>query len=282
MADWRPILKRRDNGFPRIMGVLNVTPDSFHAGSRVEGIENAVKKATGMFEEGAEWIDIGGESTRPGAVEVSHEEEARRVIPVIEAVRDALPEVGISIDTRRESIARMALDAGADMVNDVSSLGDEGMTDLIIETGCPICIMHMKGLPQDMQDDPSYGDVVKEVRDRLFYSSRKLTEAGVDPSKIIVDPGIGFGKLLEHNISLLSSGRSVVPTEDMGLMWGVSRKSMFKQMLGRDLSEERLAGTLGVAAMARVKGVDVIRVHDVKEHSDLFSVMDGIGWNHGK
>ncbi len=259
------------------MGVLNVTPDSFHADSRVEGIENAVEKATSMFEEGAEWIDIGGESTRPGAVEVSQEEEARRVIPIIEAVRDELPEAGISIDSRREFVARMALDAGADMVNDVSSLGDSRMADLIVEAGCPICLMHMKGLPSNMQENPTYGDVLEEVRNDLISTSRRLIERGVEPSNVIVDPGIGFGKLLEHNISLLSSGRSVVPSDEMGLMWGVSRKSMFKQMLGRDLSEDRLAGTLGVAAMAKDKGVDIIRVHDVREHSDLFSMMGGIG-----
>tara|TARA_B100001029_G_scaffold147714_1_gene128656 strand:+ start:5758 stop:6537 length:780 start_codon:yes stop_codon:yes gene_type:complete len=258
------------------MGVLNATPDSFHAGSRVEQVENAVERAVRMFDGGADWIDVGGESTRPGAVEVGREEEAGRVIPIIEAIREALPDTGISIDSRRAFVAREALDAGADMVNDVSSLGDPEMADLIVESGCPICLMHMKGLPSNMQENPNYGDVVKEVRGRLEVSAKKLIDYGVKSSNIIVDPGIGFGKLLEHNISLLSSGRSVVPEEDMGLMWGVSRKSMFKQMLGREASEDRLAGTLGVAAMAKDKGVDIIRVHDVTEHSDLFSMMEGI------
>ena len=258
------------------MGVLNATPDSFHPGSRVDGVGDAVERAVKMFEGGADWIDVGGESTRPGAVEVSQEEEARRVIPIIEAVREVLPDVGISIDSRRESVARMALDSGADMVNDVSSLGDPGMADLIAESECPICLMHMKGLPSNMQENPDYGDVVEEVRKSLSISSEKLVDSGVKPSNIIVDPGIGFGKLLDHNISLLSSGRSVVPVSEMGLMWGVSRKSMFKQMLGREQSGDRLAGTLGVAAIAKDKGVDIIRVHDVTEHSDLFSVMEGI------
>ena len=171
-----------------------MTPDSFHADSRVEGIENAVEKATSMFEEGAEWIDIGGESTRPGAVEVSQEEEARRVIPIIEAVRDELPEAGISIDSRREFVARMALDAGADMGNDVSSLGDSRMADLIDEAGCPICLMHMKGLPSNMQENPTYGDVLEEVRNGLISTYRRLIERGVEPSNVIVDPRIRFGK----------------------------------------------------------------------------------------
>ncbi len=258
------------------MGVLNITPDSFHAGSRVENVEVAVDRALIMAEEGADWIDIGGESTRPGATEVSPDEEASRVIPIIEAVREALPKIGISVDTRREHVARLAIDSGADMVNDVSSLGDPGMADLIVENDCPVCLMHMSGLPGDMQKDPKYGDVIEEVRQHLQIASMKLIGGGLDPSNIVVDPGIGFGKLLEHNLSLLSSGRSVVPLEGMNLMWGVSRKSMFHHMLGREGSEERLAGTLGVAAMAKEKGVDIIRVHDVAEHNDLFSMMDGI------
>ncbi len=276
MADWRPILKRRDSGFPRIMGVLNITPDSFHAGSRSENIEVAVRRALNMATEGADWIDIGGESTRPGATEVSLEDEANRVIPVIEAVREVLPKIGISVDTRREYVARLAINSGADMVNDVSSLSDPGMADLIVENDCPVCLMHMKGAPGNMQKNPKYGDVLREVRGHLQIASMKLINRGLDPSNIVVDPGIGFGKLLEHNLSLLSSGRSVIPAEGMNLMWGVSRKSMFRHMLGREDSEDRLAGTLGVAAMAKEKGVDIIRVHDVAEHNDLFSMMDGI------
>jgi len=258
------------------MGVLNLTPDSFHKASRLDSTESAVSRAIEMVEQGADWIDIGGESTRPGAAAVTVEEEVSRVVPVVRAVRKSLPSTCISIDTRRAAVASEALDAGADMVNDISALSDTEMAGLVAQRSCPICVMHMQGTPEDMQNEPSYEDVVDDVRGSLGKAVSALQELGIDPSVIIADPGIGFGKTLEHNLSLLSSGREVVPNEKMSLMWGVSRKSMFKQMLGRERSGDRLAGTLGVAAIARDKGVDIIRVHDVTEHSDLFSVMEGI------
>jgi len=276
MADWRPILNRRSDGFPRIMGILNITPDSFHADSRVDSVDDALSRAKQMVEDGADWLDIGGESTRPGAEPVAIDEEMNRVLPVIKAVRTALPDVGISIDTRRASVAKAALDFGADLVNDVSSLSDPNMVDVIIENKCPICIMHMQGLPENMQKNPSYGDVVSEVRERLDLTAQKLVNLGLNPDMIVTDPGIGFGKLLEHNLSLLGAGKEIVPRQDMPLMWGVSRKRMFADLLGRSDSEERLAGSLGIAAMAASKGVDIIRVHDVREHADLYAAMRAI------
>ncbi|SVA44173.1 uncharacterized protein METZ01_LOCUS97027 [marine metagenome] len=276
MADWRPMLNRRNSGIPRIMGVVNLTPDSFHAASRVDSLESAVGRARQMADDGADWIDIGAESTRPGASAVDPEEEERRAIPVVEAVRRALPDVCISIDTRRASVARAALDAGADMVNDVSALSDPAMVGLIAQRGCPVCIMHMQGLPEDMQDDPAYGDVVAEVRGALEKAAMSLFEAGVDPGVVIADPGIGFGKRLEHNLALLSAGRAIVPDERMRLLWGVSRKSMFHRLLGREDTADRLAGSLGIAAKAAEFDVDIIRVHDVAEHSDLFSAMSAL------
>ena len=276
MADWRPILNRRSDGFPRIMGILNITPDSFHADSRVDSVDDALSRAKQMVEDGADWLDIGGESTRPGAEPVAIDEEMNRVLPVIKAVRTALPDVGISIDTRRASVAKAALDFGADLVNDVSSLSDLNMVDVIIENKCPICIMHMQGLPENMQKNPSYGDVVSEVRERLDLTAQKLVNLGLNPDMIVTDPGIGFGKLLEHNLSLLGAGKEIVPRQDMPLMWGVSRKRMFADLLGRSDSEERLAGSLGIAAMAASKGVDIIRVHDVREHADLYAAMRAI------
>ena len=276
MADWRPILNRRSDGFPRIMGILNITPDSFHADSRVDSVDDALSRAKQMVEDGADWLDIGGESTRPGAELVAIDEEMIRVLPVIKAVRTALPNVGISIDTRRSQVAKAALDLGADMVNDVSSLSDPNMVDLIIEYKCPVCIMHMQGLPENMQNNPSYSDVVSEVRERLAITSQKLVNLGLNPDMIVTDPGIGFGKLLEHNLSLLGAGKEIVPRQDMPLMWGVSRKRMFADLLGRSDSEERLAGSLGIAAMAASKGVDIIRVHDVREHADLYAAMRAI------
>ena len=276
MADWRPMLKRREDGFPRIMGVVNVTPDSFHARSRSSDINHAVETAMKMASEGADWIDIGGESTRPGASPVTIEDELSRVIPAIEAIRSQLPDVCISIDTRRSEVAMQALNSGADMVNDVSAMSDPGMLSVVSEHDCPVCIMHMRGLPENMQDDPSYDDVVREVRGYLGKVAGLLMDEGVKPSQIIADPGIGFGKTLKHNIALLSSGRSIVPDERMSLMWGVSRKSMFLDLLGREDSEDRLAGTLGVAAISPEKEVDIIRVHDVVEHSDSFKAMKAV------
>jgi len=276
MADWRPMLNRREDGFPRIMGVVNVTPDSFHQNSRSADESQAIAVASRMAADGAEWIDVGGESTRPGAKSVTMEEELARVIPAIEGIRAELPEICISVDTRRAGVARRALESGADMVNDVSSMGDPGMIEVVAEFECPVCVMHMQGLPENMQNDPQYGDVVDEVRSYLSNTAGRLVEAGVKPSRIIADPGIGFGKTLDHNLSLLSSGRDVVPDEQMSLMWGVSRKSMFRDLLGRESSEDRLAGTLGVAAASLRKGVDIIRVHDVTEHADAFAAMKAV------
>ena len=276
MADWRPILNRRNDGFPRIMGILNITPDSFYADSRVDSIDDALARAKQMIEDGADWLDIGGESTRPEAEEVGIDEEKNRVLPVIEAVRNAHPGVGISIDTRHASIAKAALDLGADMVNDVSSLSDPDMADVIIEKKCPVCIMHMQGLPENMQNNPSYADVVIGVRQRLETTAGKLLDLGLNAEMIITDPGIGFGKLLEHNLSLLSAGRKIVPKQNMPLMWGVSRKRMFADLLGRTDTKDRLPGSLGIASMALSKGVDIIRVHDVREHADLYEAMRAI------
>ena len=273
MADWRPLMSRRNDGYPRIMGVLNITPDSFYADSRLSNVEETLKKATIMIENGADWLDIGGESTRPGAEIIDTDEEIRRILPIIRAVRDKFPNVGISIDTRRASVAELALDEGADMINDVSALSDPRMVEVIKSRKCPICIMHMKGLPENMQNNPKYGDVVAEVKQVLAEKIKILIDAGIKPNQIIGDPGIGFGKLLEHNIALLSAGRDVIPIENIGLMWGVSRKRMFSDLLGRVEANDRLAGTLGIAAMARSRAVDIIRVHDVPEHTDLFRAM---------
>ena len=273
MADRRPLSIRRVDGFPLIMGVLNITPDSFHPDSRVNGLDDALNRASLMIEDGADWLDIGGESTRPGATAVDEGEEMARVLPIITAIRERFTKVGISIDTRRASVARQALLAGADMINDVSALSDPHMLEVVVEFGCPICIMHMQGSPERMQIEPIYGDVVDEVRTSLTTVAKKLSDEGVSPNLIIIDPGIGFGKLLEHNLSLLTAGRQIVPNQEMSLLWGVSRKRMFEDLLGRSESENRLAGTLGVAAMAKSLGVDIIRVHDVREHADLFATM---------
>ncbi|MDG1553818.1 MAG: dihydropteroate synthase, partial [Candidatus Thalassarchaeaceae archaeon] len=265
MADWRPLIRRRDDGFPRIMGVLNITPDSFYANSRLSSVEETLEIAAEMVDNGADWLDIGGESTRPGAKTIDSDEEIARIIPVVRAIRKKYPSIGISIDTRWADVAEAALDEGADMINDISALSDPRMIEVIKTKKCPICIMHMKGIPENMQDNPEYNDVVKEVREMLTEKVNLLVDAGIGVGQIIGDPGIGFGKLLQHNIALLSAGRDVIPMENMGLMWGVSRKRMFSDLLGRSDAEDRLAGTLGIAAMAKSRAVDIIRVHDVPE-----------------
>ncbi len=251
------------------MGVLNVTPDSFHADSRTNGIEAALKQASKMQGEGAEWIDIGGESTRPGADPVSIDEEKIRVIPIIEAVRRLHPEIAISVDTRRPEVAHLALEAGANLINDVSGLRDPEMVELVLSTGAGVCIMHMQGDPKSMQDRPNYTDVRTDVASVLLHRAHDLIESGHPPERICLDPGIGFGKRLEDNLALLSDADWIRGPHQLPVLWGVSRKSMFRDLLNRTETSERLAGTLGVAAHAQKVGVDILRVHDVAEHVDL-------------
>jgi len=268
MDDLRPFLRRRPDGRCRLMGILNVTPDSFHAASRVD-LDSAIERGLKMWSAGADWVDIGGESTRPGATPVDSVEETDRVVPVIQALRQANPDGLISIDTRRFDVAEAALDAGANMVNDVSGLRDSAMRELVVERGCAVCIMHMQGAPGNMQQNPTYEDVFKEVYGSLISTAEGLIERGHNPALICLDPGIGFGKNLNHNLELLHSRSD----SNYSIMWGVSRKSMFNQLLGRERTEDRLAGTLGVAAHAMLEGVDILRVHDVEAHNDLLTTM---------
>ena len=250
------------------MGILNVTPDSFHPGSRVSS-SDAVKVGTQMIADGADWLDVGGESTRPDAAPVSIEEELQRVIPVIQALLDANPRLLISIDTRRAEVARLALDAGVCMINDVSGLRSQEMFNLVLESNRAVCIMHMQGEPGGMQSNPSYADVRSEIESDLIGTAERLVSKGHDPALICLDPGIGFGKNLNQNLELLHQrGFS-----DYSVMWGVSRKSLFNELLNRPSTDDRLAGTLGVAAHAMSEGVDILRVHDVAEHSDLLTTM---------
>ena len=251
------------------MGVINCTPDSFYDGSRSQQIEHSLEIVTKMINDGADWIDIGGESTRPGASEVSINEEIRRSVPLIMEIRKRYPNQAISIDTRRHQVAKEAIIAGADMINDVSGLRDPEMFDLVLSTEAHVCIMHMLGEPSNMQNSPNYTNVVEEVSSNLLEKARELVEQGHPINRICLDPGIGFGKTLEHNISLLRNSESLRGNEGFSILWGVSRKSMFRDLLGREETSERLAGTLGVASYAQSKGIDILRVHDVAEHADI-------------
>ncbi len=261
---------------PALMGVVNTTPDSFFSGSRHSEVQDGIRRSIEMIEQGASIIDIGGESTRPGASMISVEEELSRVIPVIEGVLEARPEAFISIDTSKPEVARRAINSGCKMVNDVTGAIDHEMVGLVASTGSWVCVMHMKGLPRTMQDDPQYENVVEEVRDFLSFRVSVLIEAGVAPNKILVDPGIGFGKNIQHNLELLKTGRGLIPHEGVGILWGVSRKKMFADLLGRMSAEERLAGTLGVAAAGYFSKIDVLRVHDVEAHSDLLRSLHSV------
>lgn len=252
--------------FPKLMGIVNVTPDSFSDGGEFADADRAVEQGLRLVEEGADILDIGGESTRPGAIPVSLDDELRRVLPVVrELVRQT--RVPISIDTYKAEVARQCLAAGATIVNDVSGLTfDPHMAAVCRESACGVIVMHLQGTPQTMQRDPHYEDVVTEVRQHLQDRVRQLEEQGISPKRIVVDPGIGFGKTAEHNLELLSH---VARFRDFGrpVLIGHSRKRFLKKILGREV-EERNAGTIGVAIAVAEQGADLLRVHDVRATRD--------------
>ena len=249
-----------------IMGVLNVTPDSFSDGGQFVEMDTALTHALQMIRDGAQIVDIGGESTRPGAEPVSETEELQRVVPVIQRLR-ARSEALISIDTSKTGVARAALDAGADIINDVTGgRGDTEMMALAAERGAAFVIMHMQGTPRTMQAAPHYADVVAEVRDFFRQQYARAIECGIDPMAIAFDPGIGFGKTLEHNLALLRN-LPKLRIQDRPLVVGVSRKSFLGKMIGSTEPGDRLGPTIAMTALLRERGADVLRVHDVKANA---------------
>ena len=260
MFRWREL---NPDGRVLIMGILNVTPDSFSDGGRFLSPDAAVKRALIMEKEGADIIDVGGESSRPGAEPVPVEEELRRVLPVLERLRGKL-RIPISIDTTKAEVAEAALRAGASIVNDISALRfDPAMAPLVAKFGAGLVLMHMLGTPKTMQQAPHYEDVVTEVRDFLAERAQYAQSQGIPREAIAVDPGIGFGKTVEHNLELL---RRLPELVELGfpVLVGPSRKSFIGAILGLGV-EERLEGTLAACAVAVVRGADILRVHDVKE-----------------
>jgi dihydropteroate synthase len=251
------------------MGVINVTPDSFSDGGRFANIEAAVAHALRMVDEGAGLIDIGGESTRPGAQGIGAEEEIRRVLPVIEALA-ARTKVPISIDTSKPAVMTAAVRAGASMINDVRALREPGAIEAAAATEAAICLMHMQGEPRTMQADPHYGDVVAEVRDFLRERAQACLASGIATERLLLDPGIGFGKRLEHNLALLA-GLPALTALGWPVLVGVSRKSMFKTLLGRGV-DERVAGGVAMATAAVLSGASVVRTHDVAATVDAVKV----------
>jgi dihydropteroate synthase len=259
---------------PRVVGILNLTPDSFSADGHHDAVEAAVAHGLRMAEEGADMLDVGGESTRPGALEVSVEEELRRVLPVIEQLvaRSTLP---ISIDTSKPQVMRAAVAAGAGMINDVHALRREGALEAAAELGVPVCLMHMQGEPGGMQAEPQYDDVVGEVHrfltDRLFACEM----AGIDRRKVMVDPGFGFGKTLEHNVALLCALERF-GSLGSGVYAGLSRKSMIGTLTGRTVPSERVAGSVAAALIAVQRGARMVRVHDVAVTVDALAVWQAV------
>ena len=253
---------------PRIMGILNVTPDSFSDGGRNADLESAVKAALGLMEEGADIIDIGGESTRPGAVQINVKEEIRRTVPVISALRDATRDYAedpvISIDTRKPAVAEAAILAGADIWNDVSALTFSSKSEgLAAELACPVIIMHAQGQPEDMQDNPVYGDAVFEIKDYLAKRLDGLEFAGVERANVTIDPGIGFGKRQEDNLMIF---KRLSEFKSLGcpILMGASRKSFIGRIDG-STADRRLAGSLAAALWSLQAGADILRVHDVAD-----------------
>ena len=257
---------------PVLVGVLNVTPDSFSDSWDFLDPGRAAARTATMLDEGAHVIDVGGESTRPGSDPVSPAEEARRVVPVVQEIMAELPDVIVSIDTYRAGTAEAALEAGARVVNDVTALrGDPRLADVVAGAGCPVVLMHMLGEPKTMQRDPRYDDVVREVRDFLAGRAEHAVAAGVEGENIILDPGIGFGKALEHNLALLNHLDSLV---ELGfpVLVGASRKSFIGKITGVGEARERIPGTVAAHVIACARGATFFRVHDVRANWEALAL----------
>ncbi|AAD35134.1 MULTISPECIES: dihydropteroate synthase [Thermotoga] len=270
-----PWNRKIEFGRTMVMGIINVTPDSFFADSRKQSVLEAVETAKKMIEEGADIIDVGGMSTRPGSDPVDEEEELNRVIPVIRAIR-SITDVPISVDTYRWRVALKALEAGADIVNDISGYQFEpDIVRVVSENNVPYVLMHIKGTPKTMQENPHYEDVVKEIKEYFTEKIEYLKEKGVN--QIVLDPGIGFGKRYEDNLEIL---RRIDEFKELKLpiLIGASRKSFIGITLGNVPPEERLEGTLAVTAYCTMKGVDIIRVHDVLPNKRVIRMMEAILW----
>ncbi len=262
-----------DLAHPQVMGILNVTPDSFSDGGRFRQRDAALRHAAAMVAAGASLIDVGGESTRPGALQVSSDEELQRVAPVVEAIAAEL-DVIISVDTSCPQVMRESARLGAGLINDVRSLRREGALQAAAQSGLPVCLMHMQGEPETMQKNPHYDDLLAEVQ--AFFAERMAAcaAAGIAAERIILDPGFGFAKNLQHNLSLFKH-LQVLHGFARPLLVGVSRKSMIGQTLGREV-DQRLAGGLALAALALAKGARILRVHDVAETVDVVRMLAAV------
>jgi len=259
---------------PYVMGILNRTPDSFYPGSRVPEIDQAVQKALAMIQAGADILDVGGESTRPGSDAVEATEEIGRVVPVIRKIREH-SQVLISIDTRKVEVAEQALAAGADLVNDVSALrGGRALAECIADRDVPVVLMHMRGEPKNMQENPHYEDAITEIAEELAGSIDFARSCGIREDRIIIDPGIGFGKRLQDNLAIL---RDLGALHSLGypVLIGLSRKSFIGTLLDKPV-DQRLIGTVAAHMLALMNGADILRVHDVEEAVDTVKIFDAV------
>ncbi|WP_448612655.1 dihydropteroate synthase [Modestobacter sp. URMC 112] len=272
-APVHPVARLLRSGRPLVSGILNVTPDSFSDGGRFLAGDRALEQGLRLAAGGADLIDVGGESTRPGARQPTVEEELDRVVPVVAALARRVS-VPLSVDTSRPEVMRAAVAAGAGMVNDVRALRRPGALAAVAELGVPVCLMHMQGSPVSMQRDPRYADVVADVRGFLAERLRACRRAGVPDEHLVVDPGFGFGKTLPHNLALLS-GLGGLRALGVPVMVGVSRKSMLGELTGRAVPD-RLAGSLAAALLAAQHGARVLRVHDVAATRDALAVLSAV------
>jgi len=257
-----------------VMGVVNVTPDSFSDGGRYLDSGRAVEHALALAAAGADLLDVGGESTRPGSDPVTECAELERVLPVIEGIV-AATNVPVSIDTAKPAVMRRAVAAGASMVNDINGLRGEGVAEAIADLGVPVCIMHMLGKPRTMQDNPRYDAVVDDIRDFLHARVRIAKSAGIDPARIVLDPGFGFGKTLDHNLELLARLDELVAI-GFPILVGMSRKSMLGTLTGRECAADRVAASVAAHLLAAQKGAAIIRAHDVAETVDALKVLQAV------
>ncbi len=257
---------------PLVMGIVNVTPDSFSDGGQFFSAQAAIDHAAQLIEEGADILDIGGESTRPGAAEVAVDEELHRVMPVLEALRDA--SVPLSIDTMKPEVMRAAIAAGASMVNDVNALRTLGAVEACAEPNVAVCLMHMLGTPRSMQQDPEYADVVSEINQFLLERAEVCERAGIARERIVVDPGFGFGKTSKHNLNLIRAVPQFVAT-GYAVMVGISRKSVLGRLVGKDAGG-RLAASVSAALLLAQRGAHILRVHDVQATVDALKVWQAV------
>ena len=258
---------------PQVMGILNVTPDSFSDGGHFNCIDTALAQAEQMINDGAVVIDIGGESTRPGAPDVCEREEISRVIPVLKAIKQRF-DVIVSIDTSKANVMSEAIEQGAGLINDVRALQNEGCITAVAQSDVAICLMHMQGLPRTMQHAPHYDDLLTDIS--LFFQARVLacSKAGISKARLVIDPGFGFGKTLDQNYQLLAGLNTFEPLT-LPILAGLSRKSMIGNLLNREL-DQRLPGSLAAALIAAQQGAKIIRVHDVKETVDALKILDKV------